>query len=240
MIRTAAIVLALSLLSACTTPSDVVNAKGEGKTVVYEKKYDEVWNAAALSVYDLRLNILVNDKKTGKIIAMRGAGGFTAGENVAVFVEQITPEKTSVEVVSKKALATNITARDWTNHIFAQLNTKLNSDETDPKMKNMLIRYKPVIDTKGVNFEKYQDDLYECNKYAMQATSAGEGLVQGAIGSAATGAAIAAASGAGGVAGNVAGGSAVGGAVAGAAIAENERMNIVRRCLVGRGYMVIG
>jgi hypothetical protein len=55
------------------------------------------------------------------VLAQRGITAFSYGENVAVFVEKIEPAKSSVEVVSKKAMSTNVFAPDWAKPIFEQL-----------------------------------------------------------------------------------------------------------------------
>ncbi len=43
------------------------------------------------------------------------------GENVAIFVEKVDESQTKVEVVSKRTLATNITAADWAPRIHKRL-----------------------------------------------------------------------------------------------------------------------
>ncbi len=99
---------------------------------------------------------------------------------------------------------------------------------------------KPIIDTQGVNQDKYQSDLLECQNIARQETGATE---SGATGAAA-GAVV------GGLLGLVVGGNASGiaqaagaGAVlagAGGAYKGNQAQeNIVKKCLSGRGYRVL-
>jgi hypothetical protein len=51
---------------------------------------------------------------------------FSWGENVAIFVEPIDGKiQTRVEVVNKRALATNITAADWGTRILQSLDKRL-------------------------------------------------------------------------------------------------------------------
>ena len=47
------------------------------------------------------------------------------GENVAVFVRKKTDNETNVEVVSKKSMATNIFAPDWTEDVFKEIDIAL-------------------------------------------------------------------------------------------------------------------
>ena len=55
--------------------------------------------------------------------------------------------------------------------------------------------YQPVVDTKGQDSARYQQDLYECRQYAEQVSPAGKAAVSG-LGGAAAGAALGAITGA--------------------------------------------
>lgn len=62
---------------------------------------------------------MVSDKGKGEILAQRSMTFFSYGENVAIYVERTgEPSETQVEVISKRALATNITATNWEAIIF--------------------------------------------------------------------------------------------------------------------------
>jgi outer membrane lipoprotein SlyB len=105
--------------------------------------------------------------------------------------------------------------------------------------------YQPVVDTKGHDSARYQQDLFECRQYAEQVSPAGKAAVSG-LGGAAAGAALGAITGAlvGGVsAGSGAAlGAATGGAVgvgAGAYSGVQEQERIINNCMRGRGYNVL-
>jgi hypothetical protein len=93
----------------------------------------------------------------------------------------------------------------------------------------------PIVDTKGVNMARYEQDLAECTAYSEQVRIE-QGVAKGAVGGAAVGAAT------GAIVGDTAKGAGVG-AVAGAAksaqIGEREKSGVVKRCLRGRGYKVL-
>lgn len=99
---------------------------------------------------------------------------------------------------------------------------------------------KPIVDMKGVNQYQYEQDLDECAIYADEVGVAGK-----AVGGAAAGAAVGAAVGAiwDGHNGNSAGRGAATGAVVGGAGGTgsglNERSQVVKNCLRGRGYRVL-
>ncbi len=96
-----------------------------------------------------------------------------------------------------------------------------------------------IIDQKGVDMSRYQQDLAECRGYSEQVAT-GEKVAKGA----GSGAVV------GGVVGAIAGGSreaaarsagvgAVTGGVSGAARGEREEVQVVKNCLRGRGYRVL-
>lgn len=96
----------------------------------------------------------------------------------------------------------------------------------------------PIIDTQGVNPAQYNADLVQCEGYADEvaiAQKAGSGAVSGAV--------------VGGVFGAVVGNSdtakkgagigAVGGGARGIGEGIRERQRVIKRCLIGRGYLVL-
>lgn len=103
--------------------------------------------------------------------------------------------------------------------------------------------YRPIVDMRGVDTNRFEADLAECQQYAKQVSPAGSGVggaLLGALFGAALGAAVGGAAGdpgAGATLGTAYGG--VTGAGAGAASAAEDQKSIIRRCLTGRGYSVL-
>ncbi|WP_052813128.1 glycine zipper family protein [Desulfonatronum thioautotrophicum] len=103
--------------------------------------------------------------------------------------------------------------------------------------------YRPIVDMQGVNSVKYEQDLRDCQNYAKQVSPATSSIVGGAIGAGA-GALLGLVVGSYfGRAGEFAGmGAAVGGTsggMSGAAEGARSQMDIIRRCMAGRGYRVL-
>jgi outer membrane lipoprotein SlyB len=93
----------------------------------------------------------------------------------------------------------------------------------------------PIVDTKGVNMAAYEHDLAECKQYGAQIQPA-QGVAKGAVAGAAVGGAIGAIShdaGAGAAVGAVSGGA------SSAVKADEDRQEVVKRCMRGRGYKVL-
>lgn len=96
----------------------------------------------------------------------------------------------------------------------------------------------PIVDQKGINQAAYQQDLAECERYAQQ-VGVGKKAGAGALGGAAVGAAIGAILGNSDTVERAAGTGAVLGGTRGAAAGANERSQVVKNCLRGRGYRVL-
>lgn len=100
--------------------------------------------------------------------------------------------------------------------------------------------YYPIIDEKGLEREAVEADLFECQQYAMQAQSTGASALSGALGGAVVGALVGASLGDGELARDTAGVGAVTGAVGSAGYTEIQLRDMVKTCMAGRGYKVLG
>jgi hypothetical protein len=111
-------------LTGCTSVSTAARARGSGERVVYNAAFDELWVAVPEVITNVGLQYISEDKDKHMFLAKRGITGWSWGESVAIFVEQIAKGKTSVEVITKRKLITNITAQDWDGPIFIQLDKR--------------------------------------------------------------------------------------------------------------------
>jgi outer membrane lipoprotein SlyB len=96
--------------------------------------------------------------------------------------------------------------------------------------------YQPVVDTKGIDGTRYAQDLAECRQYAVQRDPANQ-AVAGAVAGALLGVLLGAATGTSRNYGASVG--AASGVAAGAAHGADSQVQIIRRCLLGRGYQVL-
>ena len=127
--RTFAIVMTsitVAFMAGCSTLADARSAKGTGPSREYSASVDLVWKTMPSVLAELSLPMVADNKQEGYILAQRGMTAFSYGENVAIFVESVNGlTKTRVEVVSKKAMATNVFAPDWGKDILDKLSEKL-------------------------------------------------------------------------------------------------------------------
>ena len=121
-----AALLALSFTTGCATLADATAARGQGMSRVYDQPYDVVWDAVNAAIKDTDLKVASANKDAGTILAQGAISAFSWGENVAVFVDRVDGKvSTRVEIVNKRALATNITAHSWDKTLFAKLDERL-------------------------------------------------------------------------------------------------------------------
>jgi hypothetical protein len=113
------------IASGCTTMADSIQGKGTGTSKIYDKPKSEVWSATVGAVSAVGLDLVSENESSNMILAQRGISAFSYGENVAIFVESQDENTCSVEVVSKKAMQTNIFAPDWSVSLFKYLDSKL-------------------------------------------------------------------------------------------------------------------
>lgn len=118
--------VALAVMSGCSTLADARSAKGTGLSREYSASVEEVWKVMPAVLSELSLPMVGDNKAEGYILAQRGVTAFSYGENVAIFVESVNGvTRTRVEVVSKKSMATNVFAPDWSKDILDKLGEKL-------------------------------------------------------------------------------------------------------------------
>ncbi len=117
-------VLVLLAFAGCTTMDTATKARGTGDKITYQASFDEVWAAMPDVIKAVGLQYVSANHDQHMFLVKGGITFSSWGENVAIFVEKVDDSKTSVEVVSKKVLVTNIAARNWEWPIFAELNKK--------------------------------------------------------------------------------------------------------------------
>jgi len=95
-----------------------------------------------------------------------------------------------------------------------------------------------IIDEKGVDMSRYQENLAECKTYADQ-VQVGKKGAKGAATGAVIGGAIGSIGGGHRDAGEGAAVGAIGGGVKGLDEGEKDKVRVVKNCLRGRGYRVL-
>jgi hypothetical protein len=123
-----ALLLVVSIASTgCTTMADAKKAQGTGQKVVYQASFDKIWDIMPEVVTEAGLEFIAANPSDNSILAQRGITAFSYGENVAIFVEIVTEgDTTSVEVISKKSMQTNVFAPNWAKPIFKELDKRFN------------------------------------------------------------------------------------------------------------------
>ena len=95
-----------------------------------------------------------------------------------------------------------------------------------------------IVDKQNVDEAQYQQDLSDCRAIADQ-VGTGRDAAGGAVGGALIGGVLGAIFGNSGTAGRMAGGGAVVGAAGKAGDAQQEKEQVLKNCMRGRGYRVL-
>ena len=120
------IIFVFLLQSGCATVSGAKADRGTGEVRVYPRSKDLVWDVLLDVLGTIDLKIVSKDKDEGVVLAKRGMTGFSYGERVAIFVEEINDgASTRVELVNKRAVESNTDAADWATIIFNRLDKVL-------------------------------------------------------------------------------------------------------------------
>ena len=114
-------IVGLAFVSGCATMADARYARGQGQSQVFNAPFETVWKAVPQALVSLGLPVAADNKQEGYILAERGISAFSLGEKVAVFIERVDGNRTKVEVVSKRAMATNIFAPDWAPEVLQRV-----------------------------------------------------------------------------------------------------------------------
>ena len=115
-------------LTGCTTVNTAAKAQGSGEQVIYKAPLEMVWTAIPTLITNVGLKLVSVDADKHVFLAKHGISGWSWGENVAIFVEKVETNKTSVEVVTKRKMVTNIAAPEWDEPIFIQLDRAFKRD----------------------------------------------------------------------------------------------------------------
>ena len=119
------------LAAACASVQGVRSqALDAGDVRFYAAPFGDVVAATRATVLALDINVqdtVTVDSTTWMVLGTKGMSFTSYGEVVRVIVHQTAEGPIAVRVVSKRRLATNITARNWTDSIFERLDAILHS-----------------------------------------------------------------------------------------------------------------
>ena len=107
------------------TLADALAARGSGVSQEFEVPIERVWNVLPVVISELGLDLVTENREKGYILAQRGLTILSYGENVAIFPQVISQNRTRVEVVTKRAVGRNIFATDWSDDILKRLNERV-------------------------------------------------------------------------------------------------------------------
>ena len=126
LIKTIAPLLLCLILSGCSSLADTRMAEGTGQKQTFNRDFDVVWRASIDVLNTMNLPLAEENKSQGYILAKTGVSFTSYGENIAVFIKKTGSNQVTVEVVSKRVLATTIFAPDWSKDVLQRISARLN------------------------------------------------------------------------------------------------------------------
>jgi hypothetical protein len=120
--------MTIALLAGCATQRQVASMEGRGKRAVFNAPYQNVWRAAIDAAQSQDLEVRSADLKAGYIATGRSVRPETFGENVGIWVREIAPGQTQVEVVSRQAGPPVLWIKSWETRILNAIAANLTRD----------------------------------------------------------------------------------------------------------------
>jgi len=119
-----------SLTAACATVGGLESARGQGDVSYYRSDPETVFDASVIALSDLGLSIARLDREAGHAAAEASGGMWSYGEVVGVFVRRSDRDDAvcSVEVVSRKRLATNVLAKNWEDDVLERIDAQFTGE----------------------------------------------------------------------------------------------------------------
>ena len=126
LIKTITSLLLCLILSGCSSLADTRMSEGTGQKQTFNRDFDVVWRASIDVLNEMKLPLAEENKSQGYILAKTGVSFTSYGENIAVFIKKSGANQVTVEVVSKRVLATTIFAPDWSKDVLQRISARLN------------------------------------------------------------------------------------------------------------------
>jgi len=129
MLKRAIVSILPFLLLGCATTASVKKVPTEiGEKRIFEAEFAEVVEAAQFAVAELGMETkqIQTSESAFALLAEKPASLFSWGELIRVSVEKGANGNSVVRVLTKRRLATNVTAKgDWSEEIFAEIAKRL-------------------------------------------------------------------------------------------------------------------
>lgn len=159
--------LSLALLSACASIKTVKEMRGlgQGRSQEYPLPYKIVFEETVDTVTEVGLDLVEADRDAGRILATHGTTLLSWGENIAIFVQEVEPSRTEVEIVAKMVFAPGNFPPDWLGIIFTRLDINLSLElkkgktTITPRTKQARtsIRLSPIVDRRKAENPRSDD-----------------------------------------------------------------------------------
>lgn len=109
-----------AIVVGCASVETVKDAQGQGVKRAFRQPYEAVYAATLTVAARRKLEIVEQDRATGRLLLSSGASLSSFGERIAVFVSCTRDHVTTVEIVSRPILSATFPP-DWPALLFGDI-----------------------------------------------------------------------------------------------------------------------
>jgi len=118
------VLCAAIVLAGCASVESVKDARGQGVKRTFRQPYEAVYQAVLNAADRRKLELIEQDRATGRVVLSGRASSTSLGEHIAVFVTR-GDLSTGVEVVSKPVGGVLTFPPDWPALLFGDIDQEL-------------------------------------------------------------------------------------------------------------------
>ncbi len=115
----------MAMVSGCATQSHVTKLRGHGTLQLFDAAYEPVWDAAWAAVQTGDFVLVSANKTTGYISARRVMGPMTFGDTVGIWIRQVAPKQSQVEVVTRRTGPPVLDFQNLERHVLKNIDSLL-------------------------------------------------------------------------------------------------------------------
>jgi len=178
-LQTAATFAALLTIGCATSYHGLKTERGSGTSQSFAGTSENAWRACLLALHELGLELKELDPERQYVIAAQDSNLRSAGEHVGCFVGDDTiPDRTSVEIVSLRVMASNAFAIDWSEDTLWMVGlhlSRLEASEPGPWLRAAEVDAcvaRGLEVAREANLEFSWDEKQRCRKDAQGSSEA--------------------------------------------------------------------
>lgn len=115
---------ALTAVAGCASTERMNATRGTGVKRTFRQGYETVYDACLKAAAARKLEVIEQDRGSGRILLSSGAGVTGPGERIALFVTANAERSSTVEIASRPVVP-GLPSPDWVSIIFGEIEQAL-------------------------------------------------------------------------------------------------------------------